>query len=504
MYKTIFKYLEDTSKKHPSKLAFVDNKRGLTYKNFVKESKQIATLIMEYNLFNKPIAIFLDKNVSTLTSMMGINYSGNFYTVIDNKMPIDRIDTIFNTLNPCLVITDSKNRDKLNDLKYNVDILVIDELNNKVNQKKLDQVYSKIIDTNPMYILFTSGSTGTPKGVVINHRATISYINWFNKAFNIDSNTIFGSQTPFYFSMSVSDIFSTMTSGSTFYIIPKVNFSFPIRLVEYLNEHKINTIYWVPSALSIVANFKTFDKLKPKYLKKVLFAGEVMPMKQLNIWRKALPDALFANLFGPTETVDICSYYVVNRKFKDSETLPIGNYCDNCDLMVVNDDNKEVGVGEEGELFVRGSFLASGYYNNLEKTNEIFVQNPLNNAFPEKVYKTGDIVKYNDRGELIYMTRKDFQIKHMGYRIELGEIESACGSIDEMESCVCIYDKDEDKIVLFYVANLDEMKVLSLVKKKVPSYMWPQEVIKLASMPYNANGKIDRKNLTNMYKEGMN
>ena len=304
--------------------------------------------------------------------------------------------------------------------------------------------------------------------------------------------------------MSVSDIFSTMTCGCTFYIIPKVNFSFPLRLIEYLNENKINTLYWVPSALCIVANFKTFDVLKPKYLKRVLFAGEVMPMKQLNMWRKALPKVLFANLFGPTETVDICSYYVVNRKFRDDDTLPIGNYCDNTDLMVVNEKNEEItNIDEEGELYVRGSFLASGYYNNPEKTSEMFVQNPLNTAYPELVYRTGDIVKYNNRGELLYVSRRDFQIKHMGYRIELGEIESAANAIKGVDSCVCIYDKDEDRLILFYVAsNLSEMDILSSVKKKVPNYMWPQEVIKLDSMPYNANGKIDRKNIGVNYKEG--
>lgn len=503
MYKAIFKYLEDTAKKYPKKLSFADNKRGLTFKDFVKESKMIATKLLDFDLFNKPIAIYLDKNVSCLTSMMGVNYSGNFYAVMDNKMPIDRVDNIFNTLKPCLVITDGKNKEKLKDLKYKVDILNIENLDIRINQKALDKVYDRIIDTNPMYILFTSGSTGVPKGVIINHRATISYINWFNNAFDIDSKTTFGSQTPFYFSMSVSDIFSTMTRGCTFYIIPKVNFSFPLKLMEYLNENKINTIYWVPSALCIVANFKTFEVLKPKYLKRVLFAGEVMPMKQLNMWRKALPNVMYANLFGPTETVDICSYYVVNRKFKDDDTLPIGNCCDNTDLMVIDENNKEVTKKDvEGELFVRGSFLASGYYNNPEKTSEMFVQNPLNTAYPELTYRTGDIVKYNDRGELLYVSRRDFQIKHMGYRIELGEIESAINSISEVDSCVCIYDRDEDRIILFYVGKLTEDKVLSSIKKKVPNYMWPQEVVKIDSMPYNANGKIDRKNLSVMYKEG--
>ena len=433
---------------------------------------------------------------------MGINFSGNFYTVIDNKMPIDRVKNIFSTLQPKLIITDEKNKTKLSEIK-NIDIIDIDSIKTKINQKKLDEIYDNIIDTNPMYILFTSGSTGVPKGAILNHKSVITYIKWYIDAFNINSKTVFGSQTPFYFSMSVSDVFSTMVSGATLHIIPKMMFSFPVKLIEYLNDKKINTIYWVPSALSIVANFKTFEYVTPKYLKKVLFAGEVMPTKNLNYWIKRLPKVTYANLFGPTETVDICSYYVVNRKFKDEEVLPIGNKCDNCDLLVIDESNKEAKDGEIGELYVKGSFLSMGYYNNPDKTKEMFVLNPLNNSYPEIVYKTGDIVKYNKHGELEYVSRRDFQIKHMGYRIELGEIESAINALKEINICVCIYDFDKSNIVLFYQSNsLEENKVLELVKKKVPKYMVPQRVIRLNQIPYNSNGKIDRKKLSNEYKEG--
>ena len=133
---------------------------------------------------------------------------------------------------------------------------------------------------------------------------------------------------------------------------------------------------------------------------------------------KGCTNALFANLFGPTETTDICTYYIVDRKFSDGETLPIGRACDNCDVFAVKEDGTAANIGEEGELYARGSFLAMGYYNNPEKTAAAFVQNPLNTAYPETVYKTGDLVKRNENGELIYISRKDFQIKHMGYRIE--------------------------------------------------------------------------------------
>ena len=504
MKKTVFEYLEETERKYPEKIAFVDAEREIAYKDFVKESKIIGTGLLKYGWMNKPIAIYIDKTIECLTSMMGINYSGNFYTIIDTKMPADRVENIFTTLEPVCILTNTKNCEKLKKINTHCEIILLDEIEENINEDGLREIKEKIIDTNPMYVLFTSGSTGNPKGTVLNHRAVISYVKWYKETFDINENTVFGSQTPFYFSMSVSDVFSTMMSGATFYIIPKMLFSFPVKLIEFLNEKKINTIYWVPSALCIIANLKALDYETPKYLEKVLFAGEVMPMKQLNIWRKKVPNIMYANLFGPTETADICSYYIVDRDFEDSETLPIGKHCNNCDLMIIKEDNTLAGVDEEGELCARGSFLSSGYYKNPEKTREVFVQNPLNTLYPETIYRTGDIVKQNENGEIIYISRKDFQIKHMGYRIELGEIESAINAIPEMETCVCVYDTNHSKIVSFYKANdLDNLQVLEGAKKKLPQYMWPNEIIELDKIPYNANGKIDRKLLKQNYLENL-
>ena len=301
--------------------------------------------------------------------------------------------------------------------------------------------------------------------------------------------------------MSVTDFYSTVKCGCTYNIIPKSYFSFPLNLIGFLNEKKINTIYWVPTAISILSNWKAFDVAKPEYLETVLFAGEVMPTKQLNYWIKNLDGVKFANLFGPTETTDICTFYVVDREFADDDSLPIGKACDNCDVFVVKEDGTEAAVGEEGELFVRSTFMADGYYGNPEKTTSAFVQNPLNKKFPERVYRTGDIVKYNDRGELIYISRKDFQIKRMGYRIELGEIEAGANSVPKVKACACIYDKDDDCLVLIYEGGVkDTSVVLDAVKNKVPPYMIPDKVLRIKEMPKNANGKLDRKVLQKVYK----
>lgn len=362
-------------------------------------------------------------------------------------------------------------------------------------------VRQSMIDTDPLYALFTSGSTGVPKGAVVSHRNVINYASWYKETFDINEMTQFGSQTPFYFSMSVSDVYSTIIAGATLHIIPKKLFTFPIQLIEYMNKKEINTIYWVPSALCIVANLKVLNYADLKYVDKVLFAGEVMPTKQLNYWIDKLPNAMFANLFGPTETTDICTYYIVDRQFEDDEVLPIGKACQNCDVFLLDENNQEVLDDREGELCVRGSFLALGYYNNEEKTKEAFVQNPLNTSYPEMIYRTGDLVKYNERGELVYITRKDFQIKHMGYRIELGEIEAAVNSLEKIQNCAVIYDEIKDKIVLIYTGKIDDKGIMDGISHKIPHYMYPNVIVKKKVMPYNQNGKIDRKWLKSHYEE---
>ena len=493
--KNILQYFEETCKRFPNNIAVADESYSVTFNDLKTRSQQTATMIAsKLKKCHVPVAIYIDKSPALVEAMLSVLYSGNFYVVLDTQMPLERVCRIFETLQPAALLTDRSSIDKdknIEAISASIKTFYIeDSSSTDIDIKLLGRLRSQMTEADPAYILYTSGSTGQPKGTVISHRALISYSNWFIHAFDIKETTIFGSQTPLYFSMSVSDLYAALRTGATYQIIPKKYFSFPMQLIEYLNTYKINTIYWVPSALNIVANWDTFAYIKPEYLRKVLFAGEVMPVKQLNYWRNALPDVLYANLFGPTETTDICSYYVVNRTFSDEETLPIGVACDNCDLIIIDDDGKEA---MQGELLARGPFLADGYYHNPQKTSEVFIQNPLNDAYPETVYRTGDLVYRGEDGLLRYQGRKDFQIKHMGYRIEPGEIEAAIGALPEIQSCVCIYLEATDQIILFYQGKLKQEVLSKTISDKLPAYMRPNKFIRVKQMPYNANGKIDRK-----------
>ena len=506
MIRTVLDYLEMTERRIPDTIALADENESITFRQLKAYAQSVATAISHNSVINKPIAVYIEKSVKSVVSFLGVAMSGNYYVPIDVTMPPQRIATIIGVLDPAMVVCDRNNMENATKFFNSIPTLAIEEmLNINSDLVELENIQKKIIDTDPLYILFTSGSTGTPKGVVISHRSVIDYTEWVSETFAIDETNVFGNQAPFYFDNSVLDIYQMLKNGARLEIIPERLFAFPIELLSYMNSHEINSVFWVPSALCHIAGLKALDIMRVDGLKLIIFCGEVMPTKYYNMWHKCYPDAVFANLYGPTEITDVCAYYIIDRDFKDSETIPIGIPCRNTDIIVLNEQNAPVQGDEIGELCVRGSSLALGYYNNPEKTNQVFVQNPLNNSFPELIYRTGDLVYYNDRHELVYSSRKDFQIKHMGHRIELGEIETAASSLEEITSCCCMYDKGKSNIVLFYSGDIDKRNIKNLLKSMIPQYMIPQRFIKIEKMPLNTNGKTDRKKLYSfLTKEGCN
>lgn len=489
-------YLDQSAMNYPNKVAFSDEKREITFQKVKEEAEKVALSIINKEFFKKPIAIFMDKQVECINAFLGVAYSGNFYTVLDTKMPMERIKRIIDVLEPECIITDRDHQQIANSFCDKNAILVYEEMMGQtIDDTKLQSTKEKIIATDVLYVLFTSGSTGNPKGVIISHQATIAYIEWGKETFRLNSDIVFGNQTPFYFVMSGFDIYQTLSNGATMHIIPKSLFSFPVMLLDYLKDKNVNVLYWVPSALCAIANFRALSEVHLADLKVVMFGGEVMPTKQLNMWRKEYPDVSFINQYGPTELTDICSYYLVDRDFSDAESLPIGKKTTHMDVLILNDKDELAQEGEIGELCGRGPSLSYGYYNEPEKTKEVFVQNPLNHSYPELIYRTGDLVRYNERGELIYLSRKDFQIKHLGHRIELGEIETAVSSLDGVDQNCCLYDEEKSKIVLFYVGTTSEKEIGKQLEKLLPEYMLPNKKIKMQCMPENLNGKIDRAKL---------
>ena len=504
--RNIIEYFEDTIAAKPDKTAVVDGERTATFSDIGRDSKRLAAAIQKQSggAIRRPVAVYLEKSIESVCADVGIIYSGNAYMNLDVKTPAQRIHNIVTLVEPLYIVTDEKHLDALlaiwpreKTIVWERDLVDCDSDAEQALCRTLEQM----IDTDPLCLINTSGSTGTPKSVVLNHRSFIDYTEWAIDATGLREDEVLGSIAPIVFDHSSYELCLMMVHSCTLVLMPESFMMFPARLLQALAEHHITYLFWVPTLMVNIANMDLLSRIDLPEIRMVWFAGEVFPTKQFNYWRRHLPNATFVNLYGPTEITVDCTYYIVERELADEEPIPIGFPCRNTDVLILNDQNRLVGVNEEGELCVRGSSLAMGYYNNPEKTAEVFVQNPLNHAYPELIYRTGDMVYINDYGEIVFKGRKDSLIKHLGKRIELGEIEHVIiNTLQLVKNGCAVYDYEKKEIVFYYEAE-QETPLLELRKSiatALPKYMIPGRFVFMDELPRNTNGKIDRLKLKQM------
>lgn len=498
MSRTVIDYLNRTVGEVPDKTAFSDGEVSLTFRRLYEISRSVGSFLARKSIFRKPVAIYMKRSPMEVAAIFGVATGGCHYVPIDEKMPDDRVRLMMDKVRPGLVICDVELYEKaLKAAGSGCGAVIFDEIKDFTEDcEALDRIHEKVIDTDPLYILFTSGSTGIPKGVAASNRSVLDYIERISDVLGFRRDTVFGNQAPLHIDACLRELYPTIRYGATTFLIPEKLFAAPYLLVDYLNKHGINTICWVASALSLVSSFSTFEDIKPRYLRTITFCGEVFPVKQFNLWKAAVPDADYFNLYGPTESTGACCYYRVDRDFGPEERIPIGGPLENREILLIKEDNSEAEDGEKGEICVRGSSVTLGYYNDPENTAVSFVQNPLNNSYIEFVYKTGDIGIRNERGELEFVSRKDRQIKRMGHRIEPGEIESIACSAEGVDLSVCTYEKGSDRILLFYKGEIGEAALASHLAAGLPKYMMPSEITKVDWFPLTSNGKIDVKRMS--------
>ena len=492
--KTILEYLENSEKKHNSKVAVIDETGRYTYKELVENSKKIGSGILEKIDKGNPVPVLMEKGKETLSTFFGIVYAGCFYCLLNPSLPETRLKNIINTLNAKYIVTDQEHSELATKL-VNKDYILLEEdlKNTDINQTKLNLIRQEILDVDPLYANFTSGSTGIPKGVVVGNRSVIDFIDNFTDIFNINENDIIGNQAPFDFDVSVKDIYSSISKGATLVIIPKRLFSLPVKLLDFICENKVTTLIWAVSALCLITTFHGLDYKTPESVNKILFSGEVMPIKHIKQWIEHLPNAMFVNLYGPTEITCNCTYHIVDKSLNYEKSIPIGKHFPNEEVFLLNDKNELIkDTGKTGEICVKGTCLALGYYNNEEQTSKSFIQNPLNPNYIDIIYKTGDLGEYDENNDLHFLGRKDFQIKFMGHRIELEEIERAMEKIPEVERSCCIFNQEKEKLYGFYVGKIDKKQVHDYLKNNLPIFMIPNKITQIEKFELTKNGKIDR------------
>lgn len=503
-YTSAAELVDRAAEKFGEDIAFKDSDGEISFVMLRDRSRALASRLMSLTETGRtrPVMVYLPKSIKSIISFMGSMYAGSPYVPMDYNVPEARFKATAENLCPCAVITDENGRKKLDAAELGVKVFLFDELVSGGTDPLADEAVSHSADLDPAYIMYTSGSTGTPKGVTISHRAVLDYTKWLADTFEIGRESVIGMQSAFHFDNSVFDMFLALYLGCRTVIIPEVLFMYPEMLFDFMQEEKISVIFWVPTVMISAANSGVLSSKKVSSLKIILFAGEVMPIKHLNEWISAYPGCTFVNMYGPTEATDIVLYYVVDREYKPNETLPIGIPCANMKALILNENGMLCEKGEQGELCIGGSGIAMGYWNSPELSKKAFIQNPLNNKYRDRIYRTGDLVYEAEDGNIMFIGRADSQIKLRGNRIELGDIEAAASAMENIKSCCAMFNAGKEEIVLFLETEADivQRRFNMELKKYIPAYMAPQKIVSMPAFPHTPSGKIDRQALKKLWE----
>lgn len=512
--------LTESARRAPDAEAVRLRDEKLSYGELDRLSNQIAHALIAHGV--RPgdrVGIYLQKSPAAIASIFGIMKTGACYVPVDANAPGLRLLEIGRQCRFRALVTSQGLYQKLDSTFHDEcptnAILFVDRAPSTALPMpalafaqdlaafSCGEPGVEVVDHDLAYILFTSGSTGTPKGVMLSHLNALTFVNWGCETFGVTAQDRLSQHAPFNFDLSVFDIFVAVKAGAAISLVPEGLSVFPLQLSSFIQDQKITVWYSVPMVLTLLQARGKLEERDLSALRIILFAGEVFPTKHLRALMEKLPEKRYANLYGPTET-NVCAYYEVEPLTpEETAPIPIGKACANTDLIAIDaEGGKVTGPGVEGLLYARGSTVMQGYYGRPENTAASFIPNPFADGREEKLYCTGDWVTLDEKGNYLFVGRKDHMIKTRGYRVELGEIEAVMVAHPAVDEAVALPIPDEaigntiHAVVTVADGNsLDSMQLKQHCAEKLPAYMVPEKIEFRDSLPRTDNGKIDRRRL---------
>ncbi len=497
---------ENTAKQRADKVAlWFDENSAVRYDELNQSANRIARFLIERGVAKRDVVCLSgDKSRFTFAAIIACLKLGAVYCVLDPNSPAERLRKILATCRPRVLFGDAPFLGKNAEAAAGLNITATDKDFAERDITSLDGANlsetNAVTGSDPAYIMFTSGSTGFPKGAVMTHANVLNLIEWAKATFAITPDDVLTNVNPLYFDNSVFDLFASLFSGARLVPFHKDESTDPKRLVDKVSAGGCTIWFSVPSLLIFLQTMRATDGKNLRSIRAFIFGGEGYPKAKLKLLYDTYgrTSELF-NVYGPTECTCICSSYKISAPdFEDLQGLPpLGYIADNFAYLILSEDNERVAPGETGELCLLGPNVGQGYYNDPARTDASFVQNPLHDNFAERMYKTGDMVRFDPAGRKLHIQgRKDNQIKHMGFRIELEEIETALNCLDYVSEAAVLHANVNglSRIVAVVASgdSIDGQLLRKDLKQIIPDYMIPSAFYRENPLPKYANGKVDR------------
>ena len=514
--RSLIDLIEVSAKLYPDKTAVVvPGGSSITYSELDRLSDSLRDRLVHIGVAQGDrVGFRLHKSIESVACIFGILKAGAAYVPVDADSPVSRAAFILSDCGVKAVVLEKEHEaDMMGELDAHgarpvcISLDLADAVSGSALTDALDEsgnsdpaISRATSESDLAYLLYTSGSTGTPKGVALTHGNALSFVNWCSETFEFSSADNFSSHAPFHFDLSILDIFVCIQQGATLTLIDEALGKDPTKLAQVIADQKISVWYSTPSILSLLANYGRLHKHMYGSLRIVFFAGEVFPIPQYTELLTSWDHPRYVNLYGPTET-NVCTWYEVPREKEvvaNLSSFPIGNVCEPNLARVVDEDGKDVGAGNEGELVIAGPNVMQGYWNRKDLTEGAFLRDCEGPSW----YKTGDIVKSDDQGRYVYVSRRDRMVKRRGYRVELGEIEVALSKHPNVReaAAVAVSDEDAGLKVCAYVVGRDGEKLSIIAMKQhssrhLPPYMIPDVFVVLEQLPRTSTDKINYQSL---------